>query len=60
LISHGAKDILHRDVLSQSVRGPKYSYVYAMDFIIEVFTPDQARALQQCYKKMEPPIASFT
>jgi hypothetical protein len=60
LISHGAKDIMHRDVLSQSVRGPKYSYVYAMDFIIEVFTPDQAQALRQCYKKMEPSIASFT
>jgi hypothetical protein len=57
LISHGAKNIMHRVTLSPSVRGPKYSYVYAMDSIMEIFTQDQARALRQCYKKIEPSIA---
>jgi hypothetical protein len=52
LISHGAKNIMHRVMLDPSVN------VYAMDSIIGIFSPDQARALQQCYKKIEPSIAS--
>lgn len=55
MISHGARDLMHRLDLSQSITGPDYSNVYATNSISEVFSPDQARALRQRYRAMDPP-----
>jgi hypothetical protein len=61
LISRGARDRMHKIVLSQSFKPftrTQYSYILASDSIPKIFTPEQTRALWQRYKSMEPPIPS--